>query len=218
MNKHPSTTTFLNLQVIYFLYQLTTSRLSPAIHTWAKHGLRVSSWLLTLNTKITDMKRAYYTLLLITFLLSFYASSQVNMNNQLIGSAGTNFSNSTCQLSFSIGETLTSSLTSSSLLLTQGFQQPIKWKSTNSLSITDFTNSGIDIYPNPFSTTITIINENNLQLRCRLYDLTNRLVNDFDMNEHVHSIDLSHLPAGTYHLVFTNNDSHQFTFPLIKIN
>ena len=164
------------------------------------------------------MKRAYHTLLLNTFLLSFYASSQVNMNNQLIGSAGANFSNSACQLSFSIGETVTSSFISSSLLLTQGFQQPIKWKSTNSLSITDFSNSGISIYPNPFLTTITIVNENNLQLRCRLYDLTNRIINDFDMNEHVHSIDLSHLPAGNYHLVFTNNDSHQFTFPLIKIN
>jgi hypothetical protein len=164
------------------------------------------------------MKRLISSLIFCNIFVSFHSTSQVTIANELFGSAGSTFTNNTCHLSFSVGETVTNSFQSANLLLTQGFQQPFKWKSTNSLSITDFTNSGIAIYPNPFLTTITLINENNLQLRCRLYDLTNRLVNDFDMNEHVQSIDLSYLPAGNYHLVFTNNDFHQFTFPLIKIN
>ncbi len=208
----------MNSQVISHPYRMITNELIWTNNTWAKYGLRFNLWFLTLNTKIPDMKRAYHTLLLNTFLLSFYASSQVNMNNQLIGSAGANFSNSACQLSFSIGETVTSNFTSSSLLLTQGFQQPIKWKSTNSLSITDFSNSGIAIYPNPFLTIITIINENNLQFDCQLYDITNRLIADFEINEQIHSYDLSYLPSGTYQLVFINKDFNHATYPLIKIN
>jgi hypothetical protein len=164
------------------------------------------------------MQRFVCLLFINILFLPFQSKSQVIIENELFGSAGSSLSNSTCQLSFSIGETVTSSFQLTNLLLTQGFQQPMKWKSTNNLAITDLSYNGISIYPNPFLTDITIINENNLHLNCRLYDLTNRLIYQFEMNEQYISIKLTDLPAGTYHLVFTNSDFNHFTLPIIKIN
>jgi hypothetical protein len=149
---------------------------------------------------------------------SFHLISQVTIENELFGSAGAQFNHPTCNLSFSIGETVTNSFNTPNISITQGFQQSFKWKSTNSLSLTDYNNSGISIYPNPFVTTITILNENNMQFDCQLYDITNRLIADFDINEQIHSCDLSYLPSGTYQLVFINKDFNHVTYPLIKIN
>lgn len=164
------------------------------------------------------MKRFIRLLIYFQFFQSYSAFGQVTIANELFGSAGSTFSNSTCHLSFSVGETVTNSFQSANLLVTQGFQQPMKWKTTTSLSLTDYASSGVAIYPNPFLSTITILNENNLQFDCKLYDITNRLIAAFTINEHIHSYDLSSLPAGTYQLVFVTNTDKLFTFPVIKIN
>jgi hypothetical protein len=164
------------------------------------------------------MKRYSYIVLFYIFFYSFHLNSQTSIENELFGSAGSNLSNASCQLSFSIGETVTSSFQFTNLLVTQGFQQPLEWNSITNLTQTDLSNSGLAIYPNPFLTDITIINKKNMYLDCKLYDLASRLINVFEIREHINLIDLSYLPSGTYQLVFTNNDFIQFTFPLIKIN
>jgi hypothetical protein len=164
------------------------------------------------------MKRFIRLLIYFNFFQSFSAFGQATISNELFGSAGSTFTNSTCHLSFSVGEIVTSYFQSGTLMVTQGFQQPMSWKKTPSLSLTDYATSGVAIYPNPFLSTITILNENYLQFDCRLYDITNRLIAAFTINEHIHSYDLSSLPAGTYQLVFVTNTDKLFTFPLIKIN
>ena len=72
------------------------------------------------------------------------------------------------------------------------------------------TNTVCSVYPNPFSSSINIVNLNSSILKVRLYDIIGRLVlKDEGLNIHEKEYTLSSLPDGIYQLeIETVNGFH----------
>jgi hypothetical protein len=164
-----------------------------------------------------------YLLVLQFALTFFYAQSQVQLNNQLFGSAGKSFQVGNVMLDFSAGETFTNYYLSPVILLTQGFQQPTNKKNINTIfnnnliGLNEWNESYLKVFPNPFSTTIMIEKEDNTFLNCEVVDITSRSVYRFFLNKQLTEIDLSFLCSGKYNLIFTDEAQNQFITPIIKI-
>lgn len=166
-----------------------------------------------------------YLLALQFALLFVNAQSQIQLNNNLIGSAGKNFQSSNVILDFSVGEALTNYYSAPTILITQGFQQPYSKKVYNSITnnnnligLNELNERHLSVFPNPFSSTIIFEKADKAFFNCEVVDVTNRSVYSFNINNQFTEIDLSFLSSGKYHLIFTDEAQNQFTTPLIKID
>ena len=157
----------------------------------------------------------------ITILFTSRAGAQ--LSNQLLGSAGASFSGVSFSSDFSIGEVFTTSLVNGPVLLSQGFQQTYLKKMVSLPSEEEATQVvlgneiNIAVFPNPFSSTITIRKNHSLHLECVLLDITGRKLKVFELADDTLLIDLSELSSGKYHLRFTDEQQNQFTTSIIKI-
>lgn len=149
------------------------------------------------NSKI--MRRTY--LLFLCFLFSAQTQSQ-SLDRQVIGSAGLAVQSSTTGLSFTVGEAVTESAVTSSVVLTQGFQQV---DDDELIGIFEPLPEGISllIYPNPTSKYLTI--------RCNLYQNGIDELSYTIIDMHGRKVMVGVIPSGIAQLDVTNLASSSYT-------
>jgi hypothetical protein len=147
---------------------------------------------------------------------------QIEIQNSVLAASGSTMSNSTLGIEFTFGETFTQSYTNTQLI-TQGFQQPYRkkiviqpTKPTDNLGVNNWDFKDINLYPNPFSSSIQIENISSETLQVDIFDLTGRLVFSQAIINLIQTINLEHLSSGPYQIIFSINKEFLFEETLIK--
>ena len=135
-------------------------------------------------------------------------------NSDLISTSGDYFVSANISMSWSLGELEIETFSTSSVILTQGFQQPI-FNITSIKNNSLITDLNIEVYPNPVSNYLTIKN-----LTYRLYDIYGKMVisQESNTNDGMYTkINLSDLAQGNYLIQIFGNDKRQSKiYKLIK--
>ena len=114
------------------------------------------------------------SLLLITILSSLSFSQSIS--NEVIGSAGEEFSDGSVDLSWTLGEIMTETYSASGTLLTQGFHQPYINQSTTGIRTINEQLTA-SVFPNPTNSNATlIINNSTESFYLELYDISGKIV------------------------------------------
>jgi hypothetical protein len=92
---------------------------------------------LNFRIKKDIMKSQHSLILSVSLLLSIPGFAQTNISRSVIASGGQAFQNGQIQLSATVGEFMVTTLSTESLVLTQGFQQAEKEDFTSSYQSTD---------------------------------------------------------------------------------
>lgn len=159
-------------------------------------------------------------LLLFILTISFGAYSQIQIQNQVLSTSGNSFTDGTYVMDFTFGETFTSSLSTSSMLITQGFQQPKRKKQIAPgpvVSADELNMPGLSVFPNPFNNEITIEISYLEDLYMIIYDNSGREVGQKELNSITTTIDLSELAVGNYQFnLYTLQNELIGRIPVIK--
>lgn len=143
---------------------------------------------------------------LLFFCLLFVGTLQAqSLDQYIIGTAG-NYSttNSGTSLSATVGEPITTTASSNSAILTQGFQQPIDVTLANTQTI-GHTAIDIHVFPNPTAAYITIEQSESNDLNADLYNILGKHIGSYSINDFQTEIDLQRLPAANYLLRIRDN-------------
>ncbi len=145
-----------------------------------------------------------------------------SVERQVIASSGGYSSSSSVSASFTVGETVTATGTSSSIIVTQGFQQP----TVSSVGIEELDNGlSVNVYPNPVSDNLMVeisaINE--LHVNATVYDMAGKetgiSVSNLQVNGTLKTtLDASALSAGNYLISFTDENTSLGTVRIQKVN
>lgn len=163
--------------------------------------------------------------LAILFLLvgTMFSSSAQNTYAFLLTSAGGVFQTEQLMVSWSLGEPVIETYTSSSLILTQGFHQPwVKTVSIPQIGVPDPLT--FQVFPNPAVDFIRVFNpkpesSEEQTTSISLYDFKGRLLSKFILTENSKVISVSHLNSGIYYLSIQSPDSQRCqTVVFEKIN
>jgi len=162
------------------------------------------------------MRKLIITVLAFAPLALFGQSAE----RQVIASSGGYSSASNIQASYTAGETVVATGTSSSVIVTQGFQQP----NVSSVGIEEMDNGlSVNVYPNPVSDNLIVeINSTNeLLVNATVYDMqgkaTGVTVSNLNVNGTLkQTLDVSSLNAGKYLISFTNDKSTLGTVSILK--
>ena len=152
------------------------------------------------------------TILVINASLAF---TQITVKRKLIGSTGGSISSSNIDMSLSLGEPLTEtiSLISGNLFLLQGFQQPYPIHGPVGLDDLFQYIISYKIFPNPSSEHlfVEIYSDMQINLRIRLTNLLGQEMGILEMRFlgvglQRKSINLLSIPEGTYYLKFMDDN------------
>ncbi len=166
------------------------------------------------------MKNLFAFIMLMFF---FQLSAQVTIERQLIGSTGGSFVNGSIDMNFSVGETVVTTETSGSIILTQGFQQA----DNNSVGLDEVSKEiGINVFPNPFSSTVTVEftdeDSKNGKISFSVFDNQGKVV--YQQDEHLSNgygnkvqLDLSHLIPGHYIIFITDANDRVSRIKVSKV-
>lgn len=152
-------------------------------------------------------------------LLLPWASYSQTIANQVIASSGQTVESGGIILDYTVGETVTATLSAPDFLLTQGFHQPYP---DSSVSIFPFSDAlDVLIFPVPFTGTLNLVGNGNIpdtSFEVALFDIHGRNVFTTAMVlREPQTLALHHLPAGTY-LLSLGQGQHRITQQIIKIN
>lgn len=163
-----------------------------------------------------------YKLLFFSFLtLCSSISFSQTIDNEVVASAGTHFVNPCgIKLSWTMGESVTSTVTDGSWTITQGFHQD--WEEVTSIDNHLIPEVQINVFPNPMDNEllVTVKNTNKILL-LHLYDIAGRKVgySSIEPNQLSTSFSVSWLSAGSYVLCVEDNDGiFSKTYRLEKFN
>ena len=164
------------------------------------------------DTHSTPPIMKQYILILVAF-VGFKATAQT-LHPTVIATSGTSFNDGTNQLDWTMGETVTSTLTSGSDMLTQGFHQP-------DLLITAIENPTetvmVNIFPNPTASTIQVqLQDITNATTIELYSNDGKLITSQKITSTATQIDMSSYAAGTYLLSIKNKNASNNTYQIIK--
>ncbi len=154
--------------------------------------------------------------LFLFFLIKF--SGAQSLSPQIISTSGTSFTNSSAQLDWTLGEPVTSTLSNSNNLLTQGFHQPNLLTSSIDDVPADYS---ITIFPNPTVDFLQLQIQNvlNQVLVVDLYTVEWKLLKSRQINSSTHlQLDMTEYNSGTYLLLIKNNSAQNKSFRIIKSN
>ena len=147
-------------------------------------------------------------LILTITLLSFTLKGQT-IERQLIGSTGNLSETTNFQVSATSGEIAISTETSGTIILTQGFQQPLPEDFVSSINI-DNSDIEIAIYPNPTISSIKLDLKSNTKIDFNIQVLNingNKIVQNRKLSfsgKTSEIFDFNHLPPNTYILLIKN--------------
>jgi hypothetical protein len=127
-------------------------------------------------------------------------------------SAGPEFSNASIQVSSTIGEPMTTTMTSSTIQFTQGMQQP-------NLLITavDAPEMGISVYPSPTFDFFVVSSEIQLKGTYRITSLGGESVLHGELDGANTHVFIGHLSSGTYVLTTTPDSGKPNSYRLSKL-
>lgn len=154
------------------------------------------------------MKKIY--LILLTAFITLDAKSQ-SLERQVIGSAGLFAENSSASLSFTVGEVVTESAVTSSVVLTQGFQQV---NDDELIGIFEPLPESVTLllYPNPTTEYLTVRSELYKkgidELSYTIIDTQGRLVLSGKIPSGMAQIDVTNLASSSYTILFRSIDGH----------
>jgi len=157
-------------------------------------------------------------LLLLGCLFVCFQSRGQSISQQVIGSAGySSLTASNTSLSWTLGEVVTTTESSATTFLTQGFHQPIV---INPLSTNQVGSAALSmqVYPNPTMQQITIYKQQDATLQVELLDILGQSIGNYTLKDAHTTIDLGHLPAANYLLHIRNKENSSIkTFKVQKI-
>jgi hypothetical protein len=146
--------------------------------------------------------------------LFFLVASAKNVSAQdlfLISGGGTHSSGSGGSVSWSIGEVVIQTATSSGNHVTQGFHQGNIYV----VGIEELVEIAVSVYPNPTSESVTIqISE---PVNVSIYDMSGRLVGTHTLADAINSIDVTSFSRGTYNMIFERKGSETRNVKLIVL-
>ena len=164
------------------------------------------------------MKKIISIILVLVPLFLFAQTAE----RQVIGSAGGSSSTSSLKVSSTVGEAIVGTGTSSTIILTQGFQQP----GEESLGIEDIeTGLSVNVYPNPSKGIVKIDMDapNAMEIDIKVLDFDGTVISEPVQKQKVygtstHEIDFSGLAAGNYYLLLQNSKGNlKQTIKILKV-
>ena len=150
------------------------------------------------------------TIIFILAMLPLLLSAQ-SLERQFLGATGGFGAASNVHLSSSVGETIITTETGTTLILTQGFQQP-----EDAMVGIEEPEHGFALkaYPNPTPGLVHLEIESDrpVDFHLELYDIQGRYypISDTELKVNgrlEHTLDMSYIPAGNYLLRLTNPDA-----------
>lgn len=148
------------------------------------------------QNKNTQLKK----LILIIGIAGVSLVSAQSLAPEVIASGGASFSSASAKIEFTIGEVATSTLTSGSNILTQGFHQPkIQFSSIQNYN-DDYV---FTIYPNPTEQFVTVESTKADDMRLHVYDANGKAIYVSSIFQQKITVDLEFLAAGSYVLRIT---------------
>jgi hypothetical protein len=131
-------------------------------------------------------------------IFSSWAINAQKIQQQVINSSGSSFSNNGITVAFNVGEPITSTLSTNNNVVSQGFIQPIKSDLPTALKEYAALDGNFMLYPNPTNGHINLtLNEGTITLkRVDIYANDDRLVLSRTLSNN--SIDVSNLSDGIY--------------------
>lgn len=143
-------------------------------------------------------------------LLSFPGLTQVEIQNYVFASAGSNISSSSYSFEYTIGEPVTQYISEPNNIISQGFNQPLRKKEffdlepLENVSLEQLQNTDIRVFPNPFNSTISIVHNHSGILNAEIIDISGRLVFTINLTATSTELFLEHLSSGMYHLILSD--------------
>ena len=159
------------------------------------------------------MKKTLIGLVLITSSISLAQS----VTPDVTATAGAHFAIPSIQISWTLGETITQTLSNSSAQLTQGFQQ----SNISVVGISDYDFSySVEAFPNPTIDVVRIkLSDNVTDGRLSIIDPTGKIIHEKEITESDFILDFAPYSQGTYFLNLMNQDGVLLhTIRLQKIN
>lgn len=152
------------------------------------------------------MKRILAPTILLLGISSFYSQEVITTAGQIFNSNGIN-------LSWSIGEPITTTVDDGNTTLTQGYQQAnliissLEEKDVNTYSV----------FPNPTHNQFTIQSFNNIEtpLIGLIYNIEGQLIKKLKVSDLSTVIRLDQIPAGVYFLILSEGSKNS-TYKIIK--
>ena len=163
-------------------------------------------------------------ILILLALLPLTVYSQVEIQNNVLATAGNSQSNANIQLEYTLGEVFTQRFLNGTRIITQGFHQPIKLSFVeinpdNPLTgIQTYDINSLKIYPNPTYNSITVDLGVMINCKATLYDMAGRLITTMELYEIKNTINLTPYESGTYQLVLSSDQIDFARIPVIKAN
>ena len=156
----------------------------------------------------------------ILFIFQLFIASHVFYAQEVIASSGEFQANSSGSFSWTLGEISTETISTSSVIFTQGFQQDYE----HLLFLEEIpSNVNFTVYPNPFQQELIILSNegHSNHLTALLYSLNGLLIGQYDLLPTISSekisISIPNLPEGIYFLELKNSEQIRLkTFKLIK--
>jgi len=150
---------------------------------------------------------------LFTLFLSIWCIGAFAQPHDLVSASGASFQNSSGYLSFSIGELISTTLTSSSATLTQGFHQT---RLRTGVPVVSQPEIQMSVYPNPVKDLLILQIEKPPGFEYSLYDVRGRLVEKGLVLDERTEINFSPLEPAVYILRVTNHKDEARLFQIVK--
>jgi hypothetical protein len=136
---------------------------------------------------------------------------------EIITSGGDYFSSTTSSMSITIGEPVIETYRSSSYILTQGFQQCLKFLAIGNVEVEDV-KFNVRIYPNPAVTFLRINVEytGNQIIRYKLFASSGKLISEGQLGLNETDINIHQLPSSNLLLTIYADHQEILTRKIIK--
>ncbi len=145
-------------------------------------------------------------ILIVLFFLTYFTNAQ-NLMPELLSSSGGLYSGENASLSWTLGEVSINTITSSDIMLTQGFQQP--GLHTTSVTNPDYQISAI-VYPNPARDFIDIEIKYPNSKSFAIIDINGNIYKRL-FSPRNKKIDISNLQPGYYFIAINTNKGVELT-------
>jgi Secretion system C-terminal sorting domain len=149
-------------------------------------------------------------LLIGSILCASVSYSQIDISRDVFASTGSEMSNATLHMSYTIGETFTSTLNPSSIH-SLGFQQG----DLELVSVHELNDVVIALFPNPADQQITFTTSSNTPFAYHIYDVTGRIVLDGNNANGVLTLDISSILEGKYIIEYIPESGYTQYLPFI---
>ena len=152
-------------------------------------------------------------LLLIFFLLSSFISFTQSIERDVFGSSGSVMTSTSLEMSFTLGEPFTATLTNNEIH-TLGFQQANK----SGVSLIELNEIDFGLYPNPASTEINFYTSAPEPYTYKLYDLAGRIILEGKSETNSLILDIRFLEQGKYFFEYTIDDQQSSVSSFITVH